>query len=253
LPPPSVSITPSIPQQTTTPIPTPKITTEAPIITTAVSESDALFVVQLRVAKLELVSYLEIFFIANSSEILKIKKEQTEKQKMLKFTIKSTNKAALKELYHALMESLIKDENSMDKGVADTHHNRKWLKTLKAFTISPYKEYLSEFWYSAKALDNSKVSFSIPAGGIYRVLGLNTFRKAIGAHYLSHSSDYMDPPSIDIALRPNHTKGRPFTAHMLAICNVEKPVDFKAPRTSSQTKKKVSQGTKPGGKVGHKK
>ncbi|GKB08803.1 hypothetical protein Tco_0837115 [Tanacetum coccineum] len=116
----------------------------------------------------------------------------------------------------------------------------------KSFTRSPYKEYLSEFWYSAKALDNSKVSFSIPTGGIYRVLGLNTFRKAIRAHYMSHSSDYVDPPSIDIALRPNHTKGPPFTAHMLAICNVEKPVAFKAPRTSSQTKKKVSQGTKPG-------
>ncbi|GJX37473.1 hypothetical protein Tco_0250776 [Tanacetum coccineum] len=37
----------------------------------------------------------------------------------------------------------------------------------KAFTRSPvqYKEYLSEFWYSAKALDNSKVSFSTPTGG----------------------------------------------------------------------------------------
>ncbi|GJV80808.1 hypothetical protein Tco_1516678 [Tanacetum coccineum] len=67
-------------------------------------------------------------------------------------TIKSTNKAALKEydlksalyqtmhanksfnrnpanhrLYHALMEALTKDENTMDKGVADTiqDHKRK--------------------------------------------------------------------------------------------------------------------------------
>ncbi|GKE39239.1 hypothetical protein Tco_1462644, partial [Tanacetum coccineum] len=40
---------------------------------------------------------------------------------------------------------------------------------------------------------------------------------------------------------------------MLAICNAEKPVAFKAPRTSSQTEKKVSQGTKPGAKDGHKK
>ncbi|GJR42934.1 retrovirus-related pol polyprotein from transposon TNT 1-94 [Tanacetum coccineum] len=73
-------------------------------------------------------------------EILMIKKEQTEKQKMPKFTINSTNKAALKEfdlksslyptkhanksfngnptnhrLYHALMEALIEDENAMDK------------------------------------------------------------------------------------------------------------------------------------------
>ncbi|GJT57645.1 hypothetical protein Tco_0504989 [Tanacetum coccineum] len=70
-----------------------------------------------------------------SIEILKIKKEQGEKQKMPKFTIKFTDKAALKEfdqksalyqtmhanksfnrnpanhrLYHALMEALIEDE-----------------------------------------------------------------------------------------------------------------------------------------------
>ncbi|GKC29899.1 hypothetical protein Tco_1037193 [Tanacetum coccineum] len=85
-------------------------------------------------------------------EILKIKKEQAEKQKIPKFTIKSTNKATLKEfdmksalyqtthvnksfnrnsanhrLYHALMKALIEDENDMDKGVADTvkDHKRK--------------------------------------------------------------------------------------------------------------------------------
>ncbi|GJY23314.1 retrovirus-related pol polyprotein from transposon TNT 1-94, partial [Tanacetum coccineum] len=50
------------------------------------------------------------------------------------------------------------------------------------FTRSPnmYKEYLDEFWYSAKALENSKVSFSIPIGGIYEEVGVNTFRNAIG-------------------------------------------------------------------------
>ncbi|GJZ01174.1 hypothetical protein Tco_0519135, partial [Tanacetum coccineum] len=47
--------------------------------------------------------------------ILKIKKEQAEKQKKPQFTIKSTDKATLK------------DENAMDKGVADTvkYHKRK--------------------------------------------------------------------------------------------------------------------------------
>nr|GEW95029.1 hypothetical protein [Tanacetum cinerariifolium] len=85
-------------------------------------------------------------------DILKVKKEQAEKQQTPKFTIKSTDKAALKEydqksalylimhanksfkrnlanhkLYHALMEALIEDENTMDKGVADTvkDHKRK--------------------------------------------------------------------------------------------------------------------------------
>ncbi|GKE36943.1 hypothetical protein Tco_1460348, partial [Tanacetum coccineum] len=86
------------------------------------------------------------------SEILKIKKEQAEKQQKPQFTIKSTDKEALKEfdlksalyqhmhanksfninpanhrLYHALMKALIKDKNAMDRGVADTvkDHKRK--------------------------------------------------------------------------------------------------------------------------------
>ncbi|GJX45464.1 hypothetical protein Tco_0262140 [Tanacetum coccineum] len=61
-----------------------------------------------------------------------------------------------------------------------------------------YKEYVAEFWYSANALENSKVSFSIPTGCIYGEVGVNTFRNAIGAHYLHHSSEYVAPPSIDV-------------------------------------------------------
>ncbi|GJY11709.1 hypothetical protein Tco_0381018 [Tanacetum coccineum] len=53
LPLPSVSTTPHVPQQTTTPIPTPPIITETPTITTAVPETDTLTAIQLRVAKLE--------------------------------------------------------------------------------------------------------------------------------------------------------------------------------------------------------
>ncbi|GJV46161.1 hypothetical protein Tco_1430697 [Tanacetum coccineum] len=64
-----------------------------------------------------------------------------------------------------------------------------------------YKKYLAEFWYSTKALENSKVSFSIPTGGIFGEVGVNTFMNAIGAHYLPHSSEYVAPPSIDI-VRP---------------------------------------------------
>ncbi|GKD32104.1 hypothetical protein Tco_1242882 [Tanacetum coccineum] len=114
-------------QQTPTPIPTPPITTDSPIVTTAVPESNALTAVELRVAKLEKdVSELKI--VDHSSEALavlqsqhlpeltkkptptakqepekspsgihKIKKEQGESQKNPQFTIKSTNKAALEE------------------------------------------------------------------------------------------------------------------------------------------------------------
>ncbi|GJT82995.1 hypothetical protein Tco_1057337 [Tanacetum coccineum] len=219
LPPPSVSIIPPVPHQTIAPIHAPPIIIDAPTITTAISESDALFAVQLRVAKLEKdvselkkidhstkalatlksqvptvveqyieskigddlqkvlqrhtadliqkysvkptlesskiqtpIINLEQEYEKSASEILKIKKEQAEKQKMPKYTIKSTDKVALKEydqksalyqtmhenksfnrnlanhrFYHALMEALIEDENAMDKGVVDTvkDHKRK--------------------------------------------------------------------------------------------------------------------------------
>ncbi|GJY73213.1 hypothetical protein Tco_0477644 [Tanacetum coccineum] len=46
----------------------------------------------------------------------------------------------------------------------------------KPFTrsLNMYKEYLAEFWYSTNALENSKISFSIPTGGIYGEVGLGT-------------------------------------------------------------------------------
>ncbi|GKC79609.1 hypothetical protein Tco_1130383 [Tanacetum coccineum] len=48
---------------------------------------------------------------------------------------------------------------------------------------------------------NNEVFFSTPTGGIYVEVGVNTFRNAIGVHYLLHSSEYVAPPSIDI-VRP---------------------------------------------------
>nr|GEX56298.1 retrovirus-related Pol polyprotein from transposon TNT 1-94 [Tanacetum cinerariifolium] len=60
--------------------------------------------------------------------LYKIKKEQTEKQKMPKYTIKSTDKVALKEYDQKALStrpSLIEDEISMDKGVADIVKNYK--------------------------------------------------------------------------------------------------------------------------------
>ncbi|GJR37048.1 hypothetical protein Tco_1212732 [Tanacetum coccineum] len=217
LPPPSISTIPPVLLQTTTPIHTPPIITDAPTITIVVPESNALTVVQLRVAKLEkdvselkkidhsaealaslksqvptVVEYylgskigddlqkvlqrhttelIQKYSVKpapepskiqtstidlkpeskkSASEIRKIKKEQAEKQKLSKYTIKSTDKVALKEynqksalyqtmnenksfnrnptnhaLYHALMEALIEDENAMDKGVADIVKNHK--------------------------------------------------------------------------------------------------------------------------------
>ncbi|GKA89853.1 hypothetical protein Tco_0811665 [Tanacetum coccineum] len=108
------------------------------------------------------------------------------------------------------LEDIILNTNNEVALLYPEHNNQDYFKCVsdfiskcclrKPFTRSPdmYKEYLSEFWYSATALENSKVSFSIPTGGIFGEVGVNTFRNAIGAHYLAHSSEYVAPPSIDI-------------------------------------------------------
>ncbi|GJZ39664.1 hypothetical protein Tco_0586227 [Tanacetum coccineum] len=227
LPPPCASTTPSVPQQTTTSIPTLTITTDAPAITTAVFESNALSVVQLRVAKLEkYVSKLKkidlfaealaalktqvLSFVDNylgyklpkkqtatvdleqesektPSKILKIKKEQAEKQKIPKFIIKSTDQATLKEydlksalyqtmhanksfnrnlanhqLYHALMEALTEDENTMDKGVADTGKQTKRRRT-KDSESSKKPSTTKETSKGKAPSKGSKTSKSVPA------------------------------------------------------------------------------------------
>nr|GEX11252.1 hypothetical protein [Tanacetum cinerariifolium] len=119
------------------------------------------------------------------------------------------------------------------------------------------EEYLFEFWYPANALGNSKVSFSVPTGRIYGALGVNTFRKSIGTHYLSYSSDYVDPPSIDI-VRPWFLTigyGEEVSAKgtlRKSLLPPREPVAFKAPMTSFIAGR-VPQGTKPGAKPGHKK
>ncbi|GJR93401.1 hypothetical protein Tco_0265575 [Tanacetum coccineum] len=71
---PSVSIIPLVPlQQTTAPIPTTPITADAPTITTAIPKSDALFVVQLRVTKLEkdVFELKKIYYFARALATLK--------------------------------------------------------------------------------------------------------------------------------------------------------------------------------------
>ncbi|GKE05036.1 hypothetical protein Tco_1397054 [Tanacetum coccineum] len=173
-------------QQIPTPIPTPPITTKATTIITAIHESNALSVVELRVAKLKKdISKLKTVdhpfealiltkkptltaeqeFEKSPSDFLKIKKEQAEKQKKPQFTIKSNDKAALKEydpksalyqsmhanksfnrnpsnhrLYHALMEALIEDENAMDKGVTDITKRRRTKESKSSKKPSSTKE-----------------------------------------------------------------------------------------------------------------
>ncbi|GJW36181.1 hypothetical protein Tco_0059101 [Tanacetum coccineum] len=108
------------------------------------------------------------------------------------------------------LEDIILNTNNEVSLLYLEHNNKDYFKCVsdfiskcclrKPFTRSPnmYKEYLDEFWYSTKALENSKVSFSIHTGGIYGEVRINTFRNAIGAHYLPHSSEYVAPSSIDV-------------------------------------------------------
>ncbi|GKD41805.1 hypothetical protein Tco_1262012 [Tanacetum coccineum] len=51
-----------------------------------------------------------------------------------------------------------------------------------------YKEYLSEVWYTTKTLDDYKVWISSPIGGVRGEIGITTFRNALRAQYLPHSS-----------------------------------------------------------------
>ncbi|GKB37028.1 retrovirus-related pol polyprotein from transposon TNT 1-94 [Tanacetum coccineum] len=94
-----------------------------------------------------------------------------------------------------------------------SHPNQEYFKNVsdfiskcclkEAFTRSPtqYKEYLSEFWYTAKTLEGSKVWVSTPTGGVRGDIGITNFRNALREQYLPHSSMYVLPPSITI-VRP---------------------------------------------------
>ncbi|GJX60817.1 hypothetical protein Tco_0292207 [Tanacetum coccineum] len=111
------------------------------------------------------------------------------------------------------LEDIILNTNNEVALLYPEHANKETFKCVSVFiskcclrepfTRSPnmYKKYLAEFWYSAKALENSKVFFLIPTGGIYGEVWVNIFRNVIGAHYLPHFSEYVTPPSIDI-VRP---------------------------------------------------
>ncbi|GJY44525.1 hypothetical protein Tco_0432738 [Tanacetum coccineum] len=63
----------------------------------------------------------------------------------------------------------------------------------EAFTraLTQYKEYLSEFWYTTKTLEDFKVWVSTLTGGVRGEIGITTFRNALRAQYLSHSTSFI--------------------------------------------------------------
>ncbi|GKB81064.1 hypothetical protein Tco_0947959 [Tanacetum coccineum] len=81
------------------------------------------------------------------------------------------------------LEDIILNTNNEVALLYPEHNNKDHFKCVsdfisKCFHRNPfirspnmYKEHLAEFWYSVKALENSKVSFLIPTGGIHGGVG----------------------------------------------------------------------------------
>ncbi|GKE43820.1 hypothetical protein Tco_1471104, partial [Tanacetum coccineum] len=72
------------------------------------------------------------------------------------------------------------------------------------FLLADQVEFIFEniaFTINNETLDDSKIWVSTPTRGIREDIGINTFRNALRAHYLPHSSMYVSPPSITI-VRP---------------------------------------------------
>ncbi|GJT96118.1 hypothetical protein Tco_1091636 [Tanacetum coccineum] len=110
----------------------------------------------------------------------------------------------------------------------------------EAFTRAPnqYKECLSKVRYTAKTLDDSKVDY---AKIIWEDL-IHKLNKKTREKIVSYPSVH------NLTLKPSQPEEPPFTDHMKAICNLDVPVDSKAPKPFSQTKE-VPQGKKPRAKT----
>ncbi|GKC56135.1 hypothetical protein Tco_1083733, partial [Tanacetum coccineum] len=159
------------------------------------------------------------------------------------------------------LEDILRNTNNEVALLYPEHNNKDYFKCVsnfiskcclgKPFTRSPnmYKEYLAEFWYSAKALDNSNVFFSIPTGGIFREIGVNTFRNAIGVNYLPHSSEYVAAPSINVVRQWFLTIG--YEEEVLAKGTLKK--SLLPPRWSKEATKGGSSKEPISSKIGHSK
>ncbi|GJX15807.1 retrovirus-related pol polyprotein from transposon TNT 1-94 [Tanacetum coccineum] len=150
-------------------------------------------------------------------------------------SLKPNNKVALLYLNHL--------NNKVFLYISD-FSSKCYLREAFTRTLTQYKEYLYEFWYTAKVLkETNRVWFFTPTGGIKGEVGLTSFRNAIRANYLAHSKQYVEPPSMEIIREwfslIGYSGEIEAKAHMLAICNVKEPVAFEAPNTSVYNRKKV--------------
>ncbi|GJT26348.1 hypothetical protein Tco_0906623 [Tanacetum coccineum] len=123
LPPPSISTTPFVPQQTTTLIPTPPITTDAPIINTAKIDLSA---EALAALKTQVPSIVDNYLGSKVGDVFQKELKKHTADLIQKYTLQQIPEyLADHRLHHALIEALIEDENAMDKGVADIVQDHK--------------------------------------------------------------------------------------------------------------------------------
>ncbi|GJS47067.1 hypothetical protein Tco_0597188 [Tanacetum coccineum] len=122
-----------------------------------------------------------------------------------------------------------------------SHPNQEYFKDVsdfiskcclnEAFTRAPtqYKEYLSEFWYTTKTLESSKVWVSTPTGGVRGDIGYRGEIEAKGTlkksclpprHMMPEYENEeltINPTQVfsvhNLTLKPNQPEEPPFTAH----------------------------------------
>ncbi|GJY54259.1 hypothetical protein Tco_0445923 [Tanacetum coccineum] len=115
------------------------------------------------------------------------------------------------------------------------------------------KEYLMEFWYTAKVVeDSNRVWFSIPTRSIKGEVRGTSFRNSIRTSYMAHSRNYEAVPTIQIVREWFPFIG--YNAPSRRVCFLlGGSLAFQALHTSTYNKKKVSQGKKFGAKTRHRK
>ncbi|GJU03419.1 hypothetical protein Tco_1113757 [Tanacetum coccineum] len=80
------------------------------------------------------------------------------------------------------------------------HNDIEWFRkreTLQAKNVESFKESKNDSSSSLRSKTPTKRK-TFTKSPNFREVGLNTFRNAIGAHYLPHSSEYVAPPFIDV-------------------------------------------------------
>ncbi|GJR10142.1 hypothetical protein Tco_0792794 [Tanacetum coccineum] len=161
-----------------------------------------------------------------------------------------------------------------------SHPNQEYFKDVsdiiskccqkEAFTRAPtqYKEYLSEFWYTAKTLPDFKIWVSTPTGEVREEIGYNreigvkeTLKKSClpprwrllmgqiiqclcgkigGLNQISNKDATIMFISLLLEHKaPKYDKEELTINPTQAICNLDVPVDSKAPKYSSQTEEET--------------